>query len=217
MNAGEDLPGWICACAFKKGQNPFTAAAEKQVATYFWTAVLVVAVIAIFATLMGHHLLRQLRLNRLKNDFVATVSHELKTPLASMRVLVDTLIDGRQGDAGQATEYLQLISKENERLSRLIDNFLTFSRMERNKRSFHFADVNPDQVVQAALDAMRERFEAAGVKLDVAEFSGPAGDRRRQGCPGHRPDQPAGQRVQVFREGQADCPARARRGRRSLF
>ena len=167
--AGSHLPGWELHLTLE-GKDPFTAAAEKQVAVYLWTGLLVVVLIAVGAGLMGHHLIHQLRLNRLKNDFVATVSHELKTPLASMRVLVDTLIDGRQTDAGQAAEYLQLISKENERLSRLIDNFLTFSRMERNKRSFQFAEVNPDTIVRAAVDAVRERFEAADVKFEIASL-----------------------------------------------
>ena len=63
---------------------------------------------------------RQIKLNRLKNDFIATVSHELKTPLASMRVLVDTLLEGRYKGPEQVTEYLQLVSKENERLTGLI-------------------------------------------------------------------------------------------------
>src|SRR4030042_347772 len=79
---------------------------------------------------------RQIRLNRLKNDFIATISHELRTPLASMRVLVDTLLEGRYKDQQQVREYLELAAKENSRLSRLIDNFLTFSRMERNKKAF---------------------------------------------------------------------------------
>ena len=73
---------------------------------------------------------KQIKTNKLKNDFIATVSHELKTPLASMRVLVDTLLEGSYRNQQQVTEYLELVSKENERLTGLIDNFLTFSRME---------------------------------------------------------------------------------------
>lgn len=164
--AGTALPGWELR-VFLEGPNPFAAAAERQVAAYLWTALLVVFVIGALAAMMARHLLRQTRLTKLKNDFVATVSHELKTPLASMRVLVDTLLEGRQKDALQASEYLALIAKENERLSRLIDNFLTFSRMERNKRAFEFTEVRPDQVVQAAVGTVRERFEAAGFRLEL--------------------------------------------------
>jgi signal transduction histidine kinase len=99
----------------------------------------------VLAAGMASYLGRQMRLTRLKNDLIATVSHELKTPLASMRVLVDTLREGRTSDVRQVGEYLDLIARENERLSRLIDNFLTFSRMERNKRVFQLTvDVSAD-------------------------------------------------------------------------
>ena len=88
----------------------------------------------------GDSLRNQMRHARLKNDLVATVSHELKTPLSSIRLLVDTLLDDQSLDLNKTREYLQLISKENMRLSRLIDNFLTFSRMERNKHAFQFSE-----------------------------------------------------------------------------
>jgi two-component system phosphate regulon sensor histidine kinase PhoR len=101
---------------------------------------------------------KQIRLNRLKNDFIATVTHELKTPLASMRVLVDTLLEGNYRNPQQVMEYLQLVSRENERLSRLIDNFLTFSRMERNKRAFQMRPVSPASVARTAAEAVGTRM-----------------------------------------------------------
>lgn len=110
---------------------------------------------------------RQAKLNRLKNDFIATVTHELKTPLSSTRVLVDTLLDGRYEEQKQAYEYLELISKENERLSHLIDNFLTFSRMERNKRAFSMIKVSPVEIANTATNAVRTKFDKAGVKFDL--------------------------------------------------
>jgi signal transduction histidine kinase len=108
-----------------------------------------------------------MRLTRLKNDLIATVSHELKTPLASMRMLVDTLLEGRYRDQGQVTEYLQLIGRENQRLSRLIDNFLAFSRMERNKHAFQLAKVPVAEIVAAAVEAVQERFAGPGCQLEV--------------------------------------------------
>jgi signal transduction histidine kinase len=112
-----------------------------------------------------------MRLARLKNDFIATVTHELKTPLASMRVLVDTLLEEKLPDRRQEREYLELVARENERLSRLIDNFLTFSRMERNKQAFEMAPVDAGEIAQAAADAVRERFAAAdvGFSLDIPD------------------------------------------------
>jgi signal transduction histidine kinase len=67
---------------------------------------------------------RQARLSRLKSDWTATVSHELRPPLAGMRALVETLIDGRYRSEEQAQEYVRLIARENERLTRLVENFL---------------------------------------------------------------------------------------------
>jgi signal transduction histidine kinase len=82
-------------------------------------------------------------------------------------VLVDTLRQGRSSGPGQVQEYLELIAGENERLSRLIDNFLTFSRMERNKRAFVFAPVDAGDLIRSAAAAMRERFSTPGARLEL--------------------------------------------------
>jgi len=126
-----------------------------------------VGVIAVLAVALAGYLGRQIRVTRLKNDLIATVSHELKTPLSSMRVLVDTLLEGRCRNEQQAHEYFAMIAKENERLSRLIDNFLTFSRMERNKRTFDFAPTDVAKIVRTAADAMRDRFSSPGAQLEA--------------------------------------------------
>ena len=117
--------------------------------------------------MLARRLDRQVRLTRLKNDLIATVSHELKTPLSSVRVLVETLLDNQCRDPRQTREYLELIAKENQRLSRLIDNFLTFSRMERNKRAFEMRAISLGEVATKAAEALRERVHAAGFQLDL--------------------------------------------------
>jgi len=164
--AADQLPGWELQVHIAE-ESPFAAAAGRQRAVYLWTGVLGIGVITVLALVVAGYIGRQMRLTRLKNDLIATVSHELKTPLASMRVLVDTLLDGRCQDSQQAQEYFQLIAKENERLSRLIDNFLTFSRMERNKKAFEFGEVNVNEVVATAVDCARDRLEAAKCRLEM--------------------------------------------------
>ena len=163
--AGRYMPGWELQLSLD-AVDPFVAAASRKIGVYIWTGLLAIVIVAALATWVAGILLRQVRLTRLKNDFVATVSHELKTPLASMRVLVDTLLEGRTRDEQQAAEYLRLIARENERLSRLIDNFLSFSRMERNKRAFDFENVAPGDIVNAAVEAVRERFASGGCALE---------------------------------------------------
>jgi signal transduction histidine kinase len=150
-----------------EGPDPFAAAADRQITAYLWTGVLVIIVIAILAMLVASYIVHQVRLTGLKNDLIATVTHELKTPLASMRVLADTLLAGNVRNERQAREYVQLMARENERLSHLIDNFLTFSRMERNKRSFDFAEVNVGEIVASAVEAVGDKLRSPGCRLEV--------------------------------------------------
>jgi len=165
-SAGEPLGGWHLALHLE-GVNPFSVASQRQTAAYLWTALLVIAFTAVAALTVVRYVLREVKLTRLRTDFIATVSHELRTPLASMRLIVDTLLEGHYRDQAQASEYLQLLAKENERLSRLIDNFLSFSRMERNKRAFEADEIRPEEVVAAAADVVRGRFESGGCRFDV--------------------------------------------------
>ena len=169
-SAGKHFPGWKIELYFRGG-DVFRKAASRQIAVYTWTGVLVIVLILASGGFAGNAIGRQMRLNKLKNDFIATVSHELKTPLASMRVLVDTLLEGNYKDQQQASEYLQLTAKENERLSRLIDNFLTFSRMERNKQVFRMARSSPSAIATAAAEAVKTKFSEGRCrfKMDIRE------------------------------------------------
>ena len=168
--AGRYLPGWRLAHE-EGGADGSPPVADAQIIAYVWTGLLVIGAMAIFALVIARAVGRQMRLTRLRNDLVATVTHELKTPLASIRLLVDTLLEERQWDEPRARDYLQLVAKENMRLSRLIDNFLAFSRMERNKHAFEFARIDPANVVDAVMEAVPESFHAPGCELrtDVAD------------------------------------------------
>jgi signal transduction histidine kinase len=166
LPAGASLPGWRLGLTLKD-RSVLDAAAQRQVAVYVWTGVLVIVAIVIIALVAAGTVRRQIELTRLKNDLVANVTHELKTPLSSMRLLVETLLDRPNLEEATTREYLELIARENSRLSRLIDNFLTFSRMERNKYAFDFATVLPENIISAAAAAVRERFQSAGCELKV--------------------------------------------------
>jgi signal transduction histidine kinase len=150
--AGPYLPGWQLSLAVPD------AGAPRQIAFYTWTGVLTVTIVAILAVIGGQILRHQMRIAHLKADLVAAVSHELKTPLASMKLLVESLLGSDHPEPQRTRQYLQLIARENNRLSRLIDNFLTFSRMERKRGRFDFARVAPGAIAHAALDSIGDRF-----------------------------------------------------------
>lgn len=163
---GKFLPEWTAELYFKDAEV-FENAGKRQAAIYTWTAVLVIVLIVTAGAVAGQSVGRQMKLNRLKNDFIATVTHELKTPLSSMRVLVDTLLEGNYKDRQQPTDYLHLIAKENRRLSRLIDNFLTFSRMERNKQAFEIIQTSPAEIAADAVEAVQTKVSKPNCKFDV--------------------------------------------------
>src|SRR4029079_5330437 len=81
---------------------------------------------------------RELHLARLKSDFVANVSHELKTPLALIRLFAETLELGRLRNPDKAQQYYRVINKESPRLTQLINNILDFSRIEAGRKEYRF-------------------------------------------------------------------------------
>jgi signal transduction histidine kinase len=164
--AGERTPGWQLAL-LPKGRDPFEELASRQMTLYVWIGSLLLAAVGVLAAVATHFIRRSARLAGMKADLVATVSHELKTPLSSMQLLVDTLLEDPVFDPHKTREYLELIARENSRLSLLIANFLAFSRMERNRYTFEFASARVDQVVQAALEAAGDRFREPGCELTV--------------------------------------------------
>jgi signal transduction histidine kinase len=165
--AGSVLPGWQLSLTGLDA-SAFGRMAQRRITFYLWMGYLAVAAIAITGFIVGRSFRRELRLAHLKSDLVSTVSHELKNPLSSMQVLVDALLDDPHPEAQKTREYLELIARENARLSRLIENFLTFSRLERRRQTFDFVDTQPASVVQSAVAAARERMVLPAGHLEVA-------------------------------------------------
>src|SRR5580658_3174653 len=114
LEAGSLLPGWRISFALLD-TKPLDEAARARRASYWWAGALVIGAMTLMGLITGNIFRRQMRLARLKTDLVAAVSHELKTPLASMRLLVDSLLDDTRMDLIKTREYLQLISGENQR------------------------------------------------------------------------------------------------------
>ena len=158
VSAGNFAPGWTVALSLHD-VNAFETAADRKVTRYLWTGIGVATIMAALAAAVLRAFGRQVQLARLKNDLVASVSHELKTPVTSMRVLVDSVLESNDFSPDETRDYLQLLAQENARLSRLIDNFLTFSRMERNKFCFAMDRVAPEQIVAQARAAFADRAD----------------------------------------------------------
>jgi two-component system phosphate regulon sensor histidine kinase PhoR len=107
------------------------------------------------------------RASRMKSDFIANVSHELKTPLSLIRMFGELVATGRHKDDRTAREYGGIITRESERLSHLIDNVLDFARLEQGKASYHFIEGDMAEVVERALDVCRYRLDKEKMRLET--------------------------------------------------
>jgi len=106
-----------------------------------------------------------------RNNFVASVTHELKTPLTAIRMYAEMLRDGLVPDDRKREEYYATIGDESERLSRLIDNVLEFSKLEKGQRAMALHAGSLEPVVHEACETLRPHAERSGfaLRLDVAD------------------------------------------------
>ena len=120
-------------------------------ATFTWAVILLVLVIMVGVFYTLRYVLRETRTARLKSDFVSFISHELKTPLAAIKMFTETLREGRVSGEEEQQECLELIERESDRLSSLIDKVLAYSKVESEQKAFQFGSCNMAEVVDEAI------------------------------------------------------------------
>jgi signal transduction histidine kinase len=108
---------------------------------------------------------REMKLAQAKSTFVSNVSHELKTPLALIRLFAETLELGRVKNAEKAREYYRIINQESRRLTRLINNILDFARIEEGRKEYRFAATDVAEVVEEVLKSYEYQIARAGFDL----------------------------------------------------
>jgi Na+/proline symporter/nitrogen-specific signal transduction histidine kinase len=106
-------------------------------------------------------------LDRLKDDFVSTVSHELRTPLTSIRAFTQILLEHPDVDAEQRGRFLTIITKETERLTRLINQVLDLSKIESGKAEWRESRVDLRELIGDAVTGMSQVFEEQAIKVEV--------------------------------------------------
>lgn len=115
---------------------------------------------------------REANLSRLQSDFVSKVSHELKTPLTSIRLFAETLAL-RRGDVEAEDKCIEGLARESMRLQELIDRLLDWGRMESGRREFHLVPTEVRDVVSSATRAFSPMTERHAVKFRVEEPEAP--------------------------------------------
>jgi signal transduction histidine kinase len=131
-----------------------------------WVAVTLAVVLIGGFWLMYRFAMGQMRLARQQQDFVSAVSHELKTPLTSIRMYGEMLKAG-WADEDKKRVYYEYIHSESERLSRLIENVLQLARLTRNSQRFDFKPVTVAELVDMVRSKVGSQVERAGFKLEL--------------------------------------------------
>lgn len=145
--------------------------AQAAVRTEQFTIALLVGVLllamGVGSWLIVHDLQRQLLLARQKTDFVSNVSHELKTPLTSIRMFAELLDGDADLDPARRRKFVQVIQTEAARLTRLLDNVLDFGRLEQNRHTHRLRPTDLVEVARTAAEACRPQLDAAGIQLEL--------------------------------------------------
>jgi len=160
------LPFWKVGVYPKDPQSLERLTRRKAGLRIFMIAGLILT-IAFGAYLAMREARREAELARLRSDFVANVSHELRTPLSSIQIFSETLRQNRATSREKQEQYLDTISSESDRLARLVDNVLNFSRLERRAKEFDFRLTNIGKVVGSAVEAYRFYAEQRGATISL--------------------------------------------------
>lgn len=130
----------------------------------------IVVLIFLGAFLIARDISRESETMRLKSEFVHNVSHELKTPLTLIRLYAETLQRKGNLKSEQKQEAYQIINKESERLSHMINNVLDFARIEMGKKEFNFEKGDLSHLVLETVDSYRYHLEKKGftIHTDIA-------------------------------------------------
>jgi len=141
---------------------------------FFSRALLLILLVAILAgggLLMTQGYRSYLDAQR-KTTFVSNVSHELKTPLTTIRMYAEMLGEGRVTDETKRHRYLNVIVTESQRLTRLVNNVLDFSRLEQRRKKYQQMALDIHEWVRGVVQAQTPRFEEAGMGLTYVEGAG---------------------------------------------
>ena len=134
---------------------------------FFYIFLLIVIILAfgLFFTLFTVN--NELRLTRMKSNFITTVSHEFKSPLTIIRQMAEMLDSGRVPDGERKQKYYSAILQESERLTHLIDNILDFSKIEAGLKNFSFKEDNLAEVVKDTVMSFKHYLIDKGFQINL--------------------------------------------------
>lgn len=161
---------YVRITAFLKEPEAGKQATDVPARLYGWGICLLACGIIVGTWVVIREAAFEVRLARSRSDFVMGVSHDLRTPLAAMKMMAESLYLGHVADAVKQKEFLRIIVRESERLHQLVERVLFFVRLGQDAMVYRFSEGNIGEVVEAAVDAFQARFAGAShpdIQLDV--------------------------------------------------
>ena len=152
------------------GMEALERTAHRENIFYGFLLACIVALMIIGAVLIARDISRESEITRLKTEFVHTISHELKTPLTLIHLFGETLQRKENLTDEERKECYEIITKESERLSHLINNVLDFSRIEMGRKEFVFKKSDLAAVIRNTLESYTYHLEKKGftIETDIA-------------------------------------------------
>ena len=114
-----------------------------------------------------HDVTRMRHLETVRKDFVSNISHELRTPIASLKALTETLQDGALEDKKVANHFLNRIEIEVDSISLIVQELLELSRIESGRVPLKLEKVDPCELINSAVDRLRLQAETSGLELNI--------------------------------------------------
>jgi two-component system phosphate regulon sensor histidine kinase PhoR len=136
------------------------------------------------AVVVLHDITELRKLERVRRDFVANVSHEFRTPLTAIQGFAETLLAGAMDDPQHRGRFLEIIVEHSHRLARLTEDLLMLSKMDADRLELEIRRVNVSQLIESCMETSRHRATEREIEISVQPLSGipdVAGDRRRLG------------------------------------
>jgi signal transduction histidine kinase len=130
---------------------------------------LVATLVLVSTYFIARAMTRELHVAQLQSDFVSAVSHEFRTPLASIRQLSELLTDGRVPSEQRRQEYYEGLRRESERLHRLVESLLDFGRMEAGAREYRFELLAPTALVRDVVEEFAREAGERGYRVETRE------------------------------------------------
>jgi len=159
-----NFPPWKLEVYYNEGTGPEFPLYKN---IFFWIILALVVIVFFGSGLIIRSITQEVNLLNLKSEFIASVSHEFKTPLTAMGAILERLMDDEVKDSKKIREYYRILSHDSDKLKRLVKNILDFTKIEDGKQEYKLAEADIAQLVRKEVDSFQEENKMAGFIMEM--------------------------------------------------